>query len=46
MHILDLPLELLDLIIHHSILSRTLPRAFRLKLVCSEFPHPALHSKD
>lgn len=36
MHILHLPLEILDLILHDSILLRTLPRALRLKLVCSE----------
>ncbi|KAK3325082.1 ankyrin repeat-containing domain protein [Apodospora peruviana] len=37
MHIFDLPLELLDLILHHSIVVRGLPRALRLKLVCKSF---------
>ena len=36
MHILTLPLEILDLILHHSITSRGFPRALRLKLVCSK----------
>ncbi|KAK0622392.1 hypothetical protein B0T14DRAFT_601166 [Immersiella caudata] len=37
MHILHLPLEILDLVVYHSILLRTLPRALRLKLVCKSF---------
>jgi len=37
MHILHFPPEVLDLIIHLSILDRTLPRALRLKLVCQSF---------
>ncbi|KAH8886115.1 ankyrin [Thozetella sp. PMI_491] len=37
MHILDLPPELVDNILYYSILSRVLPRALRLKLVCKTF---------
>lgn len=36
MNILDLPQELIDEILVHSITSRGFPRALRLKLVCSE----------
>lgn len=46
MHILHLPLEILDLIVYHSILVRTLPRALRLKLVCSKFVSPLLEILD
>ncbi|KAK4444392.1 ankyrin repeat-containing domain protein [Podospora aff. communis PSN243] len=37
MHILHLPIEVFDFIMHHCIISRTLPRALRLKLVCKSF---------
>lgn len=40
MHILDLPSEVLDHILYFSILSRGIPRAFRLKLVCSKSSTP------
>ncbi|KAK3319428.1 ankyrin repeat-containing domain protein [Apodospora peruviana] len=37
--LLNLPLELLDMIIHHAVISRGLSRALRLKLVCKTFAY-------
>ncbi|GAB1309871.1 Ankyrin repeat-containing domain protein [Madurella fahalii] len=37
MHLLGLPLEVLDMIVHYGIISRGFPRALRLSLVCKPF---------
>lgn len=36
--ILELPTEIIQLILHHACLSRGLQRGLRLKLVCSTLP--------
>lgn len=38
----DLPFEILDMIIHHALISRGITRALRLKLVCSKWLLPSV----